>query len=39
MRATEVSVGAGDTDRFANEVDDLVLELEGLHQAVQELPG
>jgi hypothetical protein len=38
-RATEVSIGAGDTDRFAHDVDDLVLELEGLHQAVQELPG
>ena len=38
-RAAEVSVGAGDTDRFAHDVDDLVLELEGLHQAVQELPG
>ena len=39
VRATEVSIGAGDTDRFAHDVDDLVLELEGLHQAVQELPG
>ena len=38
-RAAEVSVGAGDTDRFAHDVDDLVLELEGLHQAVLELPG
>ena len=38
-RAAEVSVGAGDTDRFAHDVDDLVLELEGLHQAVRELPG
>ena len=38
-RAAEVSVGSSDTDRFAHDVDDLVLELEGLHQAVQELPG
>ena len=38
-RATEVSIGASDTERFAHDVDDLVLELEGLHQAVQELPG
>ncbi len=38
-RAAEVSVGAGDTNRFARDVDDLVLELEGLHQAVLELPG
>jgi hypothetical protein len=39
VRATEVSVGTGDTDQFAHDVDDLVGELEGLHQAVQELPG
>ena len=39
VRATEVSVGATDTTQLAHEVDDLVLELEGLHQAVQELPG
>ena len=38
-RAAEVSVGASDTDRFAHDVDDLVLELEGLHQAMRELPG
>ena len=38
-RAAEVSVGTADTDRFAHDVDDLVLELEGLHQAVLELPG
>ena len=38
-RAAEVSVGTSDTDQFAHDVDDLVLELEGLHQAVQELPG
>jgi hypothetical protein len=38
-RAAEVSVGSRDTDSFAGDVDDLVLELEGLHQALQELPG
>lgn len=38
-RAAEVSIGASDTDRLAHDVDDLVLELEGLHQAMQELPG
>jgi hypothetical protein len=39
VRATEVSIGSGDSERFASDVDDLVLELEGLRQAVQELPG
>ena len=38
-RAAEVSVGAADTERFATQVDELVLELESLHQAVQELPS
>jgi hypothetical protein len=38
-RAAEISVGTGDTDRFAHDVDDLVLELESLHEAVRELPG
>ncbi|MET0325122.1 MAG: hypothetical protein ABW219_07870 [Ilumatobacteraceae bacterium] len=38
-RAAEVSIGASDTDRFAHDVDDLVLELESLHEAVRELPG
>lgn len=38
-RAAEVSIGSSDTDRFAHDVDDLVLELEGLRQAVQELPS
>jgi hypothetical protein len=38
-RAAEVSIGASDTNRFAHDVDELVLELEGLHQAVLELPG
>lgn len=38
-RATEVTIGASGTDQLASDVDDLVLELEGLHQAVQELPG
>jgi hypothetical protein len=36
-RATEVSVGAGDTDRLAHDVDDLVIEFESLRQAVEEL--
>ena len=35
-RASEVRVGAIDTDRYAHDVDDLVIELEALHQAVQE---
>ena len=35
-RAAEVSIGAGDTDTYAHDVDDLVLELEGLRQAVAE---
>ncbi len=35
-RASEVSLGAVDTDAYAREVDDLVIELEALHQAVQE---
>ena len=39
VRATEVSIGSGDSEQFANDVDDLVLELEVLRQAVQELPG
>ncbi len=38
-RAAEVSVGASDTTVFAHDVDELVLELEAMHQAVQELPG
>ena len=38
-RAAEVSVGSSDTDTFAHDVDDLVLELEGMRQALQELPG
>ena len=38
-RAAEISIGTGDTDRFSHDVDDLVLELEGLRQAVRELPG
>jgi hypothetical protein len=35
-RASEVRIGAIDTDRYAHDVDDLVIELEALHQAVQE---
>jgi len=38
-RAAEVSVGSTDTDAYAHDVDDLVLELEGLRQALQELPS
>jgi hypothetical protein len=37
-RAAEVSIGADDTADFAHDVDDLVVELEGLRLAVQELP-
>ena len=37
-RAAEVSIGASDTDGFAHDVDDLVLEVEGLRLAVQETP-
>lgn len=35
-RASEVRVGAVDTESYANDVDDLVVKLEALHQAVQE---
>lgn len=35
-RAAEVSLGAGDTDSYEHDVDDLVIELEGLRQAVEE---
>jgi len=37
-RSAEVSIGASDTDGFAHDVDDLVLEVEGLRLAVQETP-
>jgi hypothetical protein len=37
-RAAEVSIGASDTDGFAHDVDDLVVELEALRLAVQETP-
>jgi hypothetical protein len=37
-RAAEVSIGESDTAGFADDVDDLVLELEGLRLAVQEMP-
>lgn len=36
-RAAEVSVGAGDTDAYEHDVEDLVVELEGLRQAIQEI--
>jgi hypothetical protein len=35
-RASEVRVGTFDTDSYAKDVDDLVIELEALHQAVAE---
>jgi hypothetical protein len=35
-RAAEVNIGARDTDRYEHDVDDLVIELEALHQAVEE---
>ncbi|MGB3736526.1 MAG: hypothetical protein WA964_16315 [Ilumatobacter sp.] len=35
-RAAEVAVGAGDTDLYEHDVDDLVIELEALRQAVDE---
>ncbi len=38
-RAAEVSVGASDTTEFASDVDDLVIELEGLRLAIQETHG
>ena len=35
-RASEVRVGTFDTDTYAKDVDDLVIKLEALHQAVAE---
>lgn len=35
-RAAEVSIGAGDTDTYEHDVEDLVVELEGLRLAVEE---
>lgn len=35
-RAAEVSIGAGDTDIYEHDVDDLVIELEGLRLAIEE---
>jgi hypothetical protein len=35
-RAAEVSIGAGDTDAYEHDVDDLVVELESLRLAVEE---
>jgi hypothetical protein len=35
-RASEVQVGAVDTDAYRRDVDDLVIQLEALHQAVAE---
>jgi hypothetical protein len=35
-RAAEVSLGAGDTDAYANDVDDLVIEIEAMRLAVED---
>jgi hypothetical protein len=35
-RAAEVSVGAGDTDAYAHDVDDLVIEIEAMRLAVED---
>ena len=35
-RASEVRIGSVDTDAYAKDVDDLVIKLEALHQAVEE---
>jgi hypothetical protein len=35
-RAAEVSIGAGDTDAYEHDVEDLVVELEGLRLALEE---
>jgi hypothetical protein len=35
-RASEVRIGAADTDAYARDVDDLVVKLEALHLAVEE---
>jgi len=34
-RAAEVSIGAGDTDAYEHDVEDLVIELEAVRQAVE----
>ena len=38
-RAAEVSIGAGDTDAYANDVDDLVIEIEAMRLAVEDTPS
>ena len=39
-RSAEISIGAGDTEAYEHDVDDLVIELEALRQAIQEVePG
>jgi hypothetical protein len=35
-RAAEVSIGAGDTDAYAHDVDDLVIEIEAMRLAVED---
>jgi hypothetical protein len=36
-RAAEVSIGPGDTDAYANDVDDLVVEIEAMRLAVEDM--
>jgi len=36
-RTAEIAVGAGDTDAYEHDVDDLVIELEALRQAIREV--
>ena len=36
-RAAEVSIGSGDTDAYANDVDDLVVEIEAMRLAVEDM--
>jgi hypothetical protein len=36
-RTAEVSIGAGDTDAYANDVDDLVVEIEAMRLAVEDM--
>ncbi len=35
-RTAEVSIGAGDTDAYANDVDDLIIEIEAMRLAVED---
>lgn len=38
-RSAEIALGAGDTERYEHDVDDLVIELEALRQAAQQVEG